>query len=180
MPYFNGATQTLETVGASFKSAGGDMGTFTMPTQSTITPVELQGAIQDIAEVSNAGLLEYRKNLVTKLVAKSTLIAYDEAHSAAGMKLITIWENTTTGQRVTVPVPAPDQEMFAGDGVQVNPLETKYIQCVAAIGVILNGGALGTTIYNLLQAYRADYRTKLPKPRLGEVAVEPAPAGPPA
>lgn len=180
MPYFNGTVDGKSAVTFSVKSAGGDGAAVSIPTQSSITAVEIQGAVQDILEVSNAGLLEYSYKQTQRLRAKSTLIAYDEAHSSASMKLVMIFENQTTGDRYICPVPAPDQAMFLSDGVMVNEVNADFIKVQTAVLTILNGGAGGVTEWVYIAGYRADYNTKLRKPRTGEVAVEPSPAGPPA
>lgn len=180
MPYFNGTTEDTTSVSATWKSAGGDIGSVNIPSQETITKAEVAAAIQDISEVTNAGLVKNSLNIRTGLVSNTTLIAYDEAHSSASMKLVLIYENTTTGERTSVPVPAPDQAMFLGDGVTPNPANADFIKLEAAVSTILNGGAAGVTQWTLVTAYRADYAQKLRKPREGEVAVEPSPAGPPA
>ena len=180
MPYFNGTTEGSAAVSISVKSAGGDSAALNIPTNSSITALEISGAVQDIMEGSNAGILEYSYKQKIALVAKSTLIAYDEAHSSASQKMVLIFENTATGERYTCPVPAPDQAMFLSDGVMINELHAQVIATIAAVSTILNGGVAGGTEWVYVSGYRADYATKLRKPRSGEVAVEPSPAGPPA
>jgi len=174
MPYFNGSTTGKSAVALSVKSAGGDGAALNIPTQSTITALEIEGFVTDIMEASNAGLLEYTYKQRIGLVARTTLIAYDEAHSSASMKLVLIHENTATGERVSTPIPAPDQALFLSDGITPNTAAAAFITLETAVRSILNGGAGGGTDWVYVSGYRADYTTKLPRPRVGEVAVEPS------
>lgn len=174
MPYFNGTTTGLSAVAISAKSAGGDGASLNIPTQSSITALEIEGFVEDIMGASNAGLLEYTYKQKIALLARSTLVAYDEAHSSASMKLVLIYENTATGERVSAPIPAPDQALFLSDGITPNTAAAGFITLETAVRGILNGGAAGGSDWVYISGYRADYTTKLPKPRVGEVAVEPS------
>jgi len=185
MPAFPGSSSPVNVSQASmtFRSAGGDQGSVSVKTGATATQVQVAAMWDAIANVSNAGLFKRSFNTADQIPI-AEVVAYDEAHSAISTRLVLVYQNGLLDS-LHVPIPAPDQAYFNGDGVGFNSVypgdadHPSSAVLLSAISAVINAGATGTEVYTFVRGYRSQYKQRLQKPRVGELAVEPIADTPP-
>jgi hypothetical protein len=111
----------------------GDTSTVQVPLSGAgaVTSSALRDAIGNL---SNAGVQKNSVNVQEQIPA-TAVITFDESENSVEAKAVLKFENTVTGETVTVSIPAPDASIFEADMYTVDATNTS----VAALITLLQG-----------------------------------------
>lgn len=155
-------------------AAGGDDAFSTMGGISPdVTAAELADMRTQLADLSNAavvGTTDSAKVQVNK--AAAAISPLDESYSSSATRLVLVFQDNNLVER-EISIPAPDETAFAADGVTADVNNVNIQNAIAAVELVLNGGAGGTGTFNFKTGYRQQNSRSTPKARIVKPSTEP-------
>jgi len=125
-----------------------------------------------VGDVSNMGAYEWREDRVNSRLVTDAEV-FDETYADAANVLYLVFQNNE-GRVITTEVPAPQEQIFAADGVTMRQLpadaadddtfEAKVRELIAASENVINTSFSPVNSYVFQRGYRTSRKTDLPRP----------------